>query len=187
MGRRPVWRGPLVYPRLVVPPRVGEGCRRATRPQGTQRRRTTVRFALTVSFRMPVVKTNIGFNPVWREELCLPFDCADDMKELIYVGFVVREDGKSGNHEPLDIYCIPLGCLELAWNRLTFNLHVHLKTPTTQRSVWGFYPVVSKYAKYRTVYASEGDSNLSTDSSLAMFLSHRQTLMVRRYPAPDTR
>lgn len=60
---------------------------------------------------MPVVKTN-GFNPVWREELCLPFDCADDMKELIYVGFVVREDGKSGDHEPLDIHCIPLGCLE---------------------------------------------------------------------------
>lgn len=60
---------------------------------------TTVPFALTVSFRTPVAKTN-GFNLAWREELCLPFNCADDRDmELIFVEFVVREDVKSGDHE----------------------------------------------------------------------------------------
>ena len=72
---------------------------------------TTVSSARTVSFRTPVVKNN-GFNPVWREELCLPFDCVGDMRELIFVEFVVRQDGQNEDHEPLGIYCTPLGCLE---------------------------------------------------------------------------
>ncbi|KJA13424.1 hypothetical protein HYPSUDRAFT_209563 [Hypholoma sublateritium FD-334 SS-4] len=59
----------------------------------------------------PVVKNN-GFNLVWKEELCLPFDCVGDMKELIFVEIAMRQDGKSEDHEPLGIYCIPLGCLE---------------------------------------------------------------------------
>ncbi|KJA21323.1 hypothetical protein HYPSUDRAFT_67845 [Hypholoma sublateritium FD-334 SS-4] len=81
---------------------------------------TTVSSARTVSFRTPVVKNN-GFNPVWQEELCLPFDCVGDMKELIFVEFVVRQDGESEDHEPLGIYCIPLGCLEQGFHHLPLH------------------------------------------------------------------
>jgi phosphatidylinositol phospholipase C delta len=72
---------------------------------------TTVSSARTVSFRTNAVKDN-GFNPVWQEELCLPFDCVGDMKELIFVEFVVRQEGQKEADEPLGIYCVPLGCLE---------------------------------------------------------------------------
>ena len=59
-----------------------------------------------------MIKNN-GFNPTWQEELCLPFDCVGDMKELIFVEFAVRQKGKDDDDDrPLAMYCIPLGCLE---------------------------------------------------------------------------
>lgn len=66
--------------------------------------------ARTVSFCTPVVKNN-GFNPVWQTELCLPFDCVGDMRDLIFVEFAVRQEGKDLDEEPIGIYCVPLGCL----------------------------------------------------------------------------
>ncbi|KAF8877451.1 PLC-like phosphodiesterase [Gymnopilus junonius] len=86
---------------------------------------TSVSSARTVTFRTPVVKNN-GFNPVWQEELCLPFDCVGDMRELIFVEFVVRQEGKEGEHghtggEPLGIYCVPLGCLEQGFRHLPLH------------------------------------------------------------------
>ncbi|KAF9483285.1 PLC-like phosphodiesterase [Pholiota conissans] len=81
---------------------------------------TTVSSARTVSFRTPAVKDN-GFNPVWQEELCLPFDCVGDMKELIFVEFIVRQQGQSEDDEPLGIYCVPLGCLEKGFRHLPLH------------------------------------------------------------------
>ncbi|KAF8965764.1 PLC-like phosphodiesterase [Flammula alnicola] len=72
---------------------------------------TTVSSARTVSFKTPVIKDN-GFNPIWQEELCLPFDCVGDMTDLIFVEFAVRQEGKDEDNEPLGVYCTPLGCLE---------------------------------------------------------------------------
>lgn len=64
----------------------------------------------TVSFRTQPIKDN-GFNPEWQEELCLPFDCIGDMKDLIFVEFAVRQHGRDEG-EPLGMYCVPLGSLE---------------------------------------------------------------------------
>lgn len=77
---------------------------------------TGVSSARTVSFKTSVVKNN-GFNPMWRERLSLPFDCVGDMKDLIFVEFVVHhQTGKLGElAEPLGVYCVPLGCLEQGW------------------------------------------------------------------------
>ena len=70
---------------------------------------TSVSSARTVSFKTEVIKNN-GFNPVWQEELCLPFDCVGNMMDLIFVEFAVRQEKDDG--EPLGVYCVPLGCLE---------------------------------------------------------------------------
>jgi phosphatidylinositol phospholipase C delta len=72
---------------------------------------TKATSARSVSFSTGAVKNN-GFNPVWQEELCLPFDCVGDMKSLIFVEFAVRQEGKGGDEEPLGVYCCSLGSLE---------------------------------------------------------------------------
>ena len=65
--------------------------------------------ARVVSNKTKVVKNN-GFNPVWDEHFSLPFDCVGNMRDLVFVKFAVREDGKDSN-EPLAQYVTPLGCL----------------------------------------------------------------------------
>jgi len=100
---------------------------------------TSVSSARTVSFRTGVIKNN-GFNPVWQEELCLPFDCVGNMMDLIFVEFAVRQEGKDDG-EPLGVYCVPLGCLEqgergfsrkLGKNSLLVILN-RFPTPSTSR------------------------------------------------------
>ncbi|KAF8153385.1 1-phosphatidylinositol-4,5-bisphosphate phosphodiesterase 1 [Crassisporium funariophilum] len=82
---------------------------------------TSVSSARTVSFRTKVIKNN-GFNPVWQEELCLPFDCVGDMQDLIFVEFAVRQEGKDDDDdEPLGVYCVPLGCLERGFRHLPLH------------------------------------------------------------------
>jgi phosphatidylinositol phospholipase C delta len=66
--------------------------------------------ARKISYCTGVVKNN-GFNPLWQEELCLPFDCIGGMKELIFVEFTVKQD-KKPDHEPLASYIAPLSSLE---------------------------------------------------------------------------
>ncbi|KAL1698581.1 PLC-like phosphodiesterase [Schizophyllum commune] len=86
--------------------------------EATQTDRATAR---TVSLRTKVIKNN-GFNPTWQEELCLPFDCVGDMKELIFVEFAVRQKGKDDDDDrPLAMYCIPLGCLEQGFRHLPLH------------------------------------------------------------------
>lgn len=67
--------------------------------------------ARTVSCRTSIVKNN-GFNPMWDEQLSLPFDLVGDMRDLVFVRFAVRQDGAS-DEEPLAVYCASLGSLNL--------------------------------------------------------------------------
>ncbi|PPQ81377.1 hypothetical protein CVT25_015898 [Psilocybe cyanescens] len=81
---------------------------------------TSVSSARTVSFKTKVIRDN-GFNPVWQEELCLPFDCVGGMKDLIFGEFAVRQEGQRDDDEPLGIYCVPLGCLEQGFRHLPLH------------------------------------------------------------------
>jgi len=66
--------------------------------------------ARSISSRTSVVKKN-GFNPVWEENLRIPFECVGDMMDLIFVRFVVRQEDKETD-EPLAVYCASLGSLQ---------------------------------------------------------------------------
>jgi phosphatidylinositol phospholipase C, delta len=65
--------------------------------------------ARTITYRTGFVRNN-GFNPVWQEDLHLPFDCVGDMMDLVFVRFAVRHEGSEG--EPLALYCTSLGSLQ---------------------------------------------------------------------------
>ncbi|KAK7056256.1 hypothetical protein VNI00_002808 [Paramarasmius palmivorus] len=77
----------------------------------TDASKTQATSARTVTFKTKIVKNN-GFNPVWQEELELPFDCVGGMTELIFVRFAVRQEGDDDDDEPLAVYCAPLGSLK---------------------------------------------------------------------------
>ena len=78
---------------------------RATTAQATSAR--------TVSVHTRTIRSN-EFNPVWNEELSIPFDCVGgaEMQELIFVEVKVCQVGKEASGEPIGLYCTPLGCLE---------------------------------------------------------------------------
>lgn len=75
-----------------------------------------------ISARTSVVRKN-GWNPVWQEKLRIPFDCVGDMMDLIFIRFVVRQEGAQGV-EPLAVYCASLGSLQHGGCKflLTFNI-----------------------------------------------------------------
>ncbi|KAJ6485955.1 1-phosphatidylinositol-4,5-bisphosphate phosphodiesterase 1 [Mycena sanguinolenta] len=75
--------------------------------------------ARKISFATPVVKNN-GFNPMWQEELCLPFDCLGGMQELIFVEFTVKQD-KRPDLEPLARYIAPLASVQLGFRHLPLH------------------------------------------------------------------
>ncbi|KAJ3984853.1 PLC-like phosphodiesterase [Lentinula detonsa] len=80
--------------------------------------------AKTVSFSTASVKNN-GFNPVWQEELCLPFDCVGDMTDLIFVKFAIKQERKKVKDEtdeaPIALYCCSLGSLERGFRYLPLH------------------------------------------------------------------
>jgi hypothetical protein len=81
--------------------------------------------ARTISFSTGPVKNN-GFNPMWQEELCLPFDCVGEMKDLIFVEFIVKQD-KKPDYEPLASYIAPLSSLRHGeWTWCYIFLFAHL-------------------------------------------------------------
>ena len=63
-----------------------------------------------ISARTSVVRKN-GWNPFWAEKLRIPFSCVGDMLDLIFVRFVVRQEGAEAE-EPLAVYCASLGSLQ---------------------------------------------------------------------------
>ncbi|KAG6890441.1 hypothetical protein C0992_001634 [Termitomyces sp. T32_za158] len=78
---------------------------------GTGMLPTTPTPARAHTYRTGVVKGN-GFNPVWEEKLRIPFECVGDMRDLVFVRFVVRASEKE-DVEPLAVYCASLGSLEM--------------------------------------------------------------------------
>lgn len=76
--------------------------------------------ARTISYRTGVVKNN-GFNPMWEETLRIPFDCVGDMRDLIFVRFVVRQ-GDRDDVEPLAVYCASLGSLAHGKSRILISV-----------------------------------------------------------------
>ncbi|KAG6916583.1 hypothetical protein DXG01_006232 [Tephrocybe rancida] len=81
-------------------------------PSGTAVGTATPIPARAHTYRTGVVKGN-GFNPVWEEKLRIPFECVGDMRELVFVRFVVRASEKE-DVEPLAVYCASLGSLGMA-------------------------------------------------------------------------
>ncbi|KAF9444538.1 1-phosphatidylinositol-4,5-bisphosphate phosphodiesterase 1 [Macrolepiota fuliginosa MF-IS2] len=77
--------------------------------------------ARQVSVKTSVIKNN-GFNPVWQEELIIPFDCIGGpdggMRNLIFAEFAVRKEGDSDDDDPIAIYCAPLGTVELGYRHM---------------------------------------------------------------------
>ncbi|KAF8196666.1 PLC-like phosphodiesterase [Mycena galopus ATCC 62051] len=105
----PAWsRSPFLPPNKSyehVPPSDTTG------GEGTSARR--------ISFSTPVVKNN-GWNPLWQEELCLPFDCIGGMQELVFVEFIVKQD-KRPDAEPLASYITPLSSLQSGFRHLPLH------------------------------------------------------------------
>ncbi|PFH48420.1 hypothetical protein AMATHDRAFT_65501 [Amanita thiersii Skay4041] len=95
--------------------------RAGTTPEGgeSSTREGVGSAARTVSARTRVVKNN-GFNPVWNEGICIPFDCVGSggMRELIFVEVRVMQQGEGAGDEPLGAYCVPLGCMEQGFRHL---------------------------------------------------------------------
>ena len=75
---------------------------------------TTASTARSMSIRTKVVKNN-GFNPVWQEEMSIPFDLVGGMKDLVFVRFEIRAKGEDEDH-PIGVYCISLGSLQMGGN-----------------------------------------------------------------------
>lgn len=63
--------------------------------------------ARVISHVTSVVKNN-GFNPVWQEQMSIPFDCVGDMMDLIFVKLQVKDEY---NDEEVAVFCAPLGGL----------------------------------------------------------------------------
>ncbi|KAJ4473664.1 PLC-like phosphodiesterase [Lentinula aciculospora] len=80
--------------------------------------------ARTVLFSTGSVKNN-GFNPVWQEELCIPFDCVGGMTDLIFVKFAIKQERKKVkdevDEEPIAAYCSSLGSLERGFRYLPLH------------------------------------------------------------------
>ncbi|KAJ3744634.1 PLC-like phosphodiesterase [Lentinula detonsa] len=77
------------------------------------------RFTRSTSYSTNVVKNN-GFNPVWEENIRIPFTCVGDMKDLIFVRFAVRHSERE-DVEPLAQFCASLGCLQHGYRHLPLH------------------------------------------------------------------
>ncbi|KAF5377772.1 hypothetical protein D9757_008113 [Collybiopsis confluens] len=113
----PIWsHSPFVANEAEV-----EGAEYSPPTNTTSSRPTTAR---TVSISTGSVKNN-GFNPVWQEELCIPFDCVGDMMDLIFVKFSIKQEKRKAKDEdedgPIAVYCCSLGSLERGFRYLPLH------------------------------------------------------------------
>ncbi|KAG8834855.1 Phospholipase C [Serendipita sp. 399] len=67
-----------------------------------------------------IVKNN-GFNPIWNEQMRLQFEVAGDMLDLVFVRFVVRDEGDDEDATPLALYCMSLGSLNQGYRHLPLH------------------------------------------------------------------
>ncbi|KIL66536.1 hypothetical protein M378DRAFT_160517 [Amanita muscaria Koide BX008] len=110
----PDWTQSPFIPPTTSGPEYSPPTERATAAQASSAR--------TVSVRTRAIKNN-GFNPVWNEDLCIPYDCVGggEMQELIFVNVKVRQEGKDTSEDPIALHwlhCVPLGCLEQGFRHL---------------------------------------------------------------------
>ncbi|KAL0577534.1 hypothetical protein V5O48_004475 [Marasmius crinis-equi] len=89
-------------------------------PPNSQASGNSASSARTVTSKTHSVRNN-GFNPVWNEEISVPFDCVGDMKELVFVRFAIRQQGDDDDDEPLASYCAPLGSLQQGFRYLALH------------------------------------------------------------------
>ena len=80
-------------------------------PASTKNQLSPVRPARTVVQRTGAVKNN-GFNPVWEQQLNIPFDVTGEMHDLVFVRFAVKQEGLA-DEQPLAVYCASLGSLNM--------------------------------------------------------------------------
>ncbi|KAL0945843.1 hypothetical protein HGRIS_012126 [Hohenbuehelia grisea] len=121
---------PLVEVSLHIPdwsttPFLPTSASKAKYSPATKATTTKPTSARKVAFRTPVVQDN-GFNPVWQEEMCLPFDLVGGreggMMDLVFVKFTVWQKGKDdGDDEPLAVFCAPLGRLGQGFRHLPLH------------------------------------------------------------------
>ncbi len=73
----------------------------------------------TLTCRTQIVKNN-GFNPIWNDPIRIPFDCIPlpGMLELIFVRFVVKQEGLKDDAEPLAVCCVSLGEMQQGYRHL---------------------------------------------------------------------
>ncbi|KAF8331226.1 phosphoinositide-specific phospholipase C [Amanita rubescens] len=77
-------------------------------------------MARSVTYRTSAVKNN-GFNPVWEEQIRIPFECVGDMWDLVFVRFVVRQEDGKDDEDPLAVYCVSLGSLGQGYRHLPLH------------------------------------------------------------------
>lgn len=89
------------------------------RPQPQEPLRFTTSQPKTLTHRTQIVKNN-GFNPIWNEAIRIPFDCIalPGMLELIFVRFVVKQEGQKDDAEPLAVCCVSLGEMQQGYRHL---------------------------------------------------------------------
>lgn len=62
---------------------------------------------------------NNGFNPIWDEELKLPFDVfGEGMKDLVFIRILVKDDNNMDKDDFVGGYCTSLGSLEMGTSLL---------------------------------------------------------------------
>ena len=105
-------------PFLPAEPSAGAGAEYSAPTTSAAATALAATSARTVTCRTGVVKNN-GFNPVWEQALCLPFDLVGDMRELVFVRFAVRQE--DGGDEPLAVYCVSLGALNEGYRHLPLH------------------------------------------------------------------
>jgi phosphatidylinositol phospholipase C delta len=66
-----------------------------------------------VKVRTRTIRNN-GFNPVWDDELRLPFDVfGEGMKDLVFIRFLIKDDNEMEKDDFVGGYCTSLGSLEM--------------------------------------------------------------------------
>ncbi|KIO30109.1 hypothetical protein M407DRAFT_69612 [Tulasnella calospora MUT 4182] len=78
-----------------------------------------VSSARAVSAKTRVVMDN-GFNPVWEQELSIPFDLVGGMKDLVFVRFEVRDKSEDSDNA-IGVYVTSLGSLKLGYRHLPLH------------------------------------------------------------------
>ena len=72
-----------------------------------------------IKMRTKTVRNN-GFNPLWNEELSLPFDVfGEGMKDTVFVRFMVKDDNNMDKDDFVGGHCVSLGSMEMGTSSIS--------------------------------------------------------------------